>query len=154
MRIVRLVVLFALCLPNVLASWLILLLVRALWGKAMRMQNGVLIVTLAEKSWPMRTWWRKWAGFCAGHAIMLAPDQDVVVPHELEHTIQVQVNSIAHIVPALAIGLAIHWSLGLVYLLLAPLLQYVAAMLVALLYGQQAYRDNIYERAARDATKV
>lgn len=152
MRTVKLVILFALCLPNILASWLIMLVVRALWGKTMWMEDGVLVVILDETSWPMRTWWKNWAGFCAGHGIMLAPEQPVL-SHELEHTVQVEANSIAHIPAAIAIGIAAHWSLGLVYLLLAPLVQYGAAMLVAVLRGQAAYRDNFYERAARDATE-
>lgn len=154
MNTLKLVVLLLLCWPNLIASWTIMAVVRLFWGSSQHVERGVLVVRLHREKWLSKTWGKRWGGFCAGHGAMLDHDaSDETKRHELWHTVQVQEDSIAHIVPALMIGAAINWWLALVYLLLAPLLQYGASMLVAWLNGGHPYRDNARERAARDATE-
>lgn len=154
MNVLKRIALYLLCWPNMIASWTIMAVVRLLWGESQRVERGVLVVRLHPEKWLSKTWGKRWGGFCAGHGVMVDHDaSDEIVKHELWHTVQVQEDSIAHLVPALMIGASIHWALALVYLLLAPLLQYGASMLVAWLNGGHPYYDNSRERAARDVAE-
>lgn len=139
----------ALCLPNLLFGWLFAAVVRALWGEKLTWHGPVLVATLKASSWPMRTWYKNWGGTCVGYGVMIAPGQDAVLPHELEHTEQIQSGTVA----GLALGLIILASgspfLAFATWLLLPALNYLAASLVAILKRRNGYRDNLFERAAR-----
>lgn len=152
------ILLTVLCLPNVLAGWAFAALVRALWGKSLTWHGLVLVAVLKEGSWPRRTWWKprpdgtSWVGFSLGHGIMLAPVVDqFVLPHELEHTEQVQAGSVTGLVVGLLLSALGWWWLGLIVWTLLPALNYLGGALVALLKRKHGYTDNTYERAARAA---
>lgn len=144
----------ALCLPIVLISYAIVLFIRAAWGKELWWEEGVLFVRLHPDSWPSRTWFKRWGGSCFGHGIMLAAaSEQIVIRHELQHTEQIESNTIAGLVAALA--LCWMWPYGLSLLLwpMMPVLCYLAGMLMAWARGsKRPYRDNFLERAAYDAT--
>lgn len=145
-----LIILLGLCLPNLLLSWLVMLVVRAAWGATLTAQQGVFIVRLKADSWLSRMWAGRWLGFCMGHGVIVAADAgDSTLTHELIHTRQIQGDCIAHAVPAAFVGIATHWAVGLLYLLAAPLLAYVSSGLVAVLRGKRFYTDNDREQAAR-----
>lgn len=141
----------ALCLPNLFIGWLFASVVRALWGEKLAWQGPVLVVTLKPTSWPMRSWFKNWGGTCVGYGIMLAPGQDVLA-HELEHTEQIQAGSVAGLTAGLILSLFGHPGLGVFLWLVQPALNYGAASVVAMLKRRHGYRDNLFERAARDAT--
>lgn len=143
-----------LCLPNVIVGWLFAAVVRALWGKSLEWNGLVLVAVLKEGSWPLRTWWKGWAGFSIGHGVMLAPGQEPVLPHELEHTEQAQAASVAGFVVNVLVSMAGSPLLGALLWALLPLLSYGGGAVVAWLKGKRAYRDNLFERAARDASGV
>ena len=142
-----------LALPVVLVSYAIVLFVHLAWGQHLWWERGILITRLAERSWPMRTWFRRWGGFTPGHAMMLSHTADVrVIEHEMVHVEQHEANAIA----GLVLGLAFVWASPFTLLawLLMPLFCYLAAMLVAVLHGKNAYRGNHLETAAYDATDL
>jgi len=143
-----------LCLPNVVIGWLFSAVVRALWGKSLTWHGPVLVVVLREDSWPIKTWWKGWAGFSIGHGVMLAPGQEPVLPHELEHTEQAQAASVAGFAAGALASMAGSPVLGAVLWTLMPLLSYGGGSAVAWLNGKRGYRDNLFERAARDASGV
>lgn len=142
-----------LALPLVLVSWAIILFVRAAWGQKLWWHNGILVARLSPTSWPSRTWFSRWGGFCCGHGVMLADDADEqVLAHEMVHVEQHEANAIAGLVVGLLFVCATPFTL--LATLLVPLFCYLAAMLGAVLNGKSAYRDNHLEAAAYNATKT
>jgi len=154
-RIARIALVMLLCLPNVVAGYLFALFVRAAWGESLTISDGVAIVRLDKSSWPVRTWWKHWSGFSMGYGVMLSPTAgEMTLMHELEHTTQARAGSIAAIPAAVALCFSAHWSIGLLFVLLQPLLNYSGASLVAWIFGGAPYLDNHFERAARDAVEM
>lgn len=147
--------LYVLCLPNVIFAYLIVAVIKALWGSSMVMENGILITELKEDSWPMRTWYKQWGGTCFGYGIMLAPNMDPKVKkHELQHTIQVQAASIVGLFFCIIFSIIGYWWIGLLTWAIMPVLSYLAGGVVAAISGGSFYMDNLYERAARDSVSV
>lgn len=144
----------ALCLPNALFGWLFAAVQRLLWGEKLTWHGPVLVVTLKTGSWPLRTWYKNWGGTCVGYGIMIAPGNEGVLPHELEHTEQIQAGTIAGLLGGAIVAAAGAPVAGALLWLFQPALNYLCASLVALLKRKHGYRDNLFERAARDATKV
>jgi len=144
------VVLGQLCLPGDVVAWCALLLVRALWGSSSRWSwsDEVLVVSLREGSWPARTWFRSWGGATLGHAVMLAPGQERVLPHELVHVKQYEAACCLGALVGLVVLALGSWRGALAAWCLAPALSYVGAMLAALLRGRAPYRENVLEAAA------
>ena len=115
------------------------------------------MVRLRRDSWPVRTWYRRWAGTTFGYGIMLSPDAGgPTVEHELVHVEQAEANTLA----GLALGglaslaslspwpLAVGWLGG-------AALAYAGASVAAWLRSEpDAYRGNHLEEAAYNATEV
>lgn len=146
-----------LCAP-LYVGMLIALVIHAMWGKEMKIQNGVLVTTLKEDSWPMRTWYKQWGGTCFGYGIMLAPNQvPETLIHEFVHTEQKEANTLfglfTGLIFSITIGLMGAGALSLIpflsFWILSAYFIYWAGSLIALLRGTKAYRDNHLEKAAR-----
>jgi hypothetical protein len=137
---------------------LVALVVRALWGESMRWDNAVLVTVLSEKSWPMRSWYQKWGGTCFGYGIMLAPNQGpTVLAHELHHVEQNEAGTVAGLLLGLLVLLLTQSWQGLAAMIVCWItfswFAYIAALIVAWLRGEDAYRGNHLEEGAYDATK-
>lgn len=146
-----------LCWPLFLGS-LIALVVRALWGSSMRWDHGVLITTLSPTSWPMRSWYKRWAGTCFGYGIMLAPTAgESTLYHELVHVEQNEAGSIAGLIFGIIVSvMTLSWAglaAGIFCWVSLPWIVYLSALLVAWLRGEDAYSGNHLEEAAYDATR-
>jgi hypothetical protein len=142
----------AICLPMVLYSYAIILVVRAAWGDTLWWQDGVLFTRLRAGTWPTQTWYSKWMGTCFGHSIMLAPSADAkIVKHELRHVEQAEASSAVGLFLTLALGWPVGWPALCLWALL-PLLGYLGGMLTAVLRGEDPYRGNHLEEAAYDHT--
>lgn len=141
-----------LCLPLVLYGWVLAAAIRLLWGEKLVWNGPVLVVTLKADSWPMRTWYKRWGGTCFGYGVMLSPSE-LSLAHELEHTEQLQAGAIAGLVIGIVCAAVSEPFVGVFAWAFTPLLNYLAASLIALLNRKNGYRDNLFERAARDATR-
>ena len=140
---------YAITLPVDLGAWLLVVIIRALWGESLRWEHGCLIVRLAPTSWPMRSWYRPWGGTTFGHAMMIAPRADAVIPHELVHVEQVEAHALAGLVVGIVFAALGWWPVGLAIWWALPLLAYASGGVVAVLRGQSFYADNLFERSAR-----
>lgn len=140
--------------PTDFISLLIVLAIRAMWGKRLVLEAGCVIVELDPKSWPMRTWYRGWGGTTFCHAIMLAPlgeSRVRVLEHELVHVRQMEGYALLGLVLAVPLAFAWHPLAALVAWSVTPLLAYECAGIVAVLRGGSFYTDNANEQAAYDA---
>ncbi len=133
---------------------LLVLIIHALWGAELKyVDDYVLTTTLKSDSWPMRTWYKPWGGTTFGFGIMLAPGMDPrVMVHELRHVKQLEVSSICGLICGMITWL-FTWKLAGVLLMLgswflSPIMFYICAGIVALLYGQKYYENNIFEEDA------
>lgn len=145
--------------PLMLIGWLIVLAIRAMWGRELFWHEGVLVVRLDPTSWPLNPakkgggWYRGWAGTSFGHGIMLTHGAPVeVLAHELVHSEQHDANAVGGLLLAIPFFFVAWWA-ALIVWLLAPLVMYVGGLAVAWLRGEKvgAYRGNHLEEAAYDA---
>lgn len=158
----RRAVLYSVCLPANLVAWLIVLVVRLLWGEDLRWQWGVLSVELKSESWPSRTWYKGWAGTTFGHGVMYASGKrggvapSLVERHELVHVEQFEVCVLGSLVlligPVIALVLLGHWVLalagGLGLLTLSGAVFLLVSVVSAWLRGEPAYRGSSHEESA------
>lgn len=137
-------------LPSDIVGWLWVALVRALWGRDLAWQDGVLFVRLKKDSWFERKFYTEWGGVTIGHAIMVNErwDSEEIVRHEFAHVEQVEANGL---VGLLCAALVAYWAwwLAIVFWLLMPTFVYVLSGCAALLRGESFYRGNHNEEAAR-----
>lgn len=141
-------------LPADLVSVLVVLFIRIAWGARLNVERGCLTVTLASGSWPMRTWYRGWAGTTFCHAIMLAPLtpelRKEILDHELVHVEQIEARCLSGMLFGIVIAATWHPVAGVVAWLVSSILNYFAAGVVAVLRGKDFYRGNAFEEAAYD----
>lgn len=148
------VFLYLFLLPTDILAGLAALFVRVAWGSSLAYRSGAFIVRLKPASWPMRSWYKGWAGTTFfGHFIMLAPDTDVVraavvLKHELEHVEQFELLGLLGLFTAIIFTCLGWWWVGLIVWTLFPVLGYLGAMLTAVLRRRSAYAGNTYERSA------
>jgi hypothetical protein len=137
-------------LPMNLLGVLGVLLIRPIWGRELSVDSGTVIVDLHPESWPMRTWYRGWAGTTfLGHAVMLGSQNIETLDHELVHVRQFAHAGFIGLVVFLLLSLLGWWWVGLIFWTLSPALYYVGAMLLAVSEGGHGYTDNVLEQAAR-----
>jgi hypothetical protein len=143
--------------PLMLLGWLAAAVVRAAWGRALFWHQGVPVVRLDSKSWPLNAdkkwggWYRGWGGTCFGHFIMLSDDADeFTLAHEMRHHEQHDANAVGGLIAALPV-FPFEWWAGLMFWSCAPLFAYLGALAIAWLRGENAYRGNHLEEAAYDA---
>lgn len=138
---------------------LLVLIANALWGQRSFMQDGVLVVELKPNSW-LRERWNKSniGGMCFGFGIILAPfAHESVLKHEMVHVEQGEAGSVAGlifgIVMATIVGLVGGGFWGLLPFFLCWItfhwVAYWSASLIAILRGENSYRGNHAEEAAR-----
>lgn len=129
----------------------------AAWGKSMTWNDGIVITQFAENSWIMKNWYKNWGGTTIGHFILVAPLSGEriknVLIHERVHVKQNEMHGLASCLLSL-IAAPFSWPAGLVIWFLGPIVVYLCGMLVAVLYGGDAYRDNPQEKAAYDRVFV
>lgn len=149
------VFLYLFLLPTDILAGLAALFVRVAWGSSLAYRSGAFIVRLKPTSWPMRSWYRGWAGTTFfGHFIMLAPDPDAaVLKHEPEHVEQFELLGLLGLLVAILLTCLGWWWVGLIVWTLFPVLGYLGAMLTAILHGRSAYAGNVLERSARALEK-
>lgn len=136
-------------LPTDLVGWLVVLFVRLAWGRELHWQDGVLSTILRADSAPARSWYAKWGGTAIGHAIFVKEGMPPsVYAHELVHVEQCEAAGIVGVVIALA-TLWWAWWIALAFWCLTPTLAYVLAGVTALARGEDWYRGNHNEEAAR-----
>jgi hypothetical protein len=145
---------YVITLPADIVSLLIVLFIRVAWGSRLNVESGCIVVTLSSGSWPMRAWYRGWAGTTFCHSIMLAPltpdGRARVLAHELVHVEQVEARMLAGLLFGIVIAATWHPVAGVIAWALSSVLNYVAAGVVAVLRGKSFYRGNAYEVAAYD----
>ena len=154
-------------LPIDLATWLVLLLMCALWGRRLHWAELGVWFELRPGSWPMRTWYRQWGGTCCGHGGFFRPDPPAVVPrHEAIHVEQYEVAMLAATVSAgVCVASALvggPWAAlagGLACYASGWALKAAAGWMVAWLRGEDAYMGSAHEEAAyammyREAAEV
>lgn len=112
----------ALVAPLMLIGWLIVLVIRAMWGRELFWHEGVLVVQLDPASWPLNAekkgggWYRGWAGTCFGHGIMLSHSADArALKHEMRHSEQHDANAVGGLIVALPIFPFEWWAAVLVW---------------------------------------
>lgn len=157
METVKMVILRVLCAP-LYVGMLISLVFFALFGEKKEMVNGVLVTTMKADSWPVRTWFKNWGGFCAGYGIVLSSNHnDLTLKHELVHTKQLEdhvvVGLMNGVVFAIALGAMGAGAFSLIPLFclwcLSPIVNYLMGGATSLLRGGQFYRNNLAEESAR-----
>lgn len=155
-------VLYFVCLPWDLLAWLAIVVLWACWGTGLRWRYGVLSFEWKPESWPVRTWYKGWAGTTLGHAILFAPGQreedriSLTKRHELIHVEQYEVAMTVGFVIAAATEITIasagHWLAGAILggllWFLAGSSHVAAAALVAWLRGENAYAGAEHEESA------
>lgn len=132
------------------------LAVMALWGGGMGWRSGLLLVYLDPRSWPARTWYRGWAGTTIGHAVVLncwTPDTtSAVLQHELVHVEQHEGFALVGLaLGAATVAAGASLWLGVFAAVATSPLCALAAIAVAWLRGEPAYRGSAQEEAAYDA---
>jgi hypothetical protein len=146
----KLAILYLLVLAHALVysipGWVVYLL----WGKKLEWKEGVFVFLLKPKSWPLRTWFKKWSGMCLGLLIFLRHFRRKLFDHEKVHTEQFQGQALAGLIIGSALALR-GFSVveSVVVGLSLPVLLYLCASAVAWLRGEDSYRGNVNEEAAR-----
>lgn len=123
------------------------------WGKKLEWREGVVLFLLKPKSWPLRTWFKKWSGMCLGLMIFLRHFRRKLFNHELVHTEQFQGQALAGLFVGGAVVFLGHPLVGIGMGLALPVLLYLCASAVAWLRGEDSYRGNVKEEAARAITR-
>jgi len=153
-------------LPTDIVGWLLVCVLRLLFGKALGWEDGVLIVDLDPNSWFATTLFKNWGGATIGHAIIVhsvsAEARKRILTHERVHVTQHETNALAGLVLALPTCVMLDFPrlAGLVLPLagfvwtMTPWLVYVAGYITGACYGLNAYLGNPAEEAARDHTQV
>lgn len=152
-RFVGSVVIRAACLPIDVAGWLFVLVMAALWGRkgSLGFRDGVMVVELADGSWPARTWYRRWGGTAIGHGVMFGAGRagERIWRHEKVHVDQVEAAACGSLLIA---GLVLLASGSLAAAVVAwavtPVAYFAGGWAAAWLRGGDAYRDSAHERAA------
>ena len=163
------VFLYAVCFPQDVVSWLMILAIRALWGESLEWESPaemgrpggpVLTVTLRKDSWPSRTWYRKWGGTTFGHAIMYAHGRRAragerwkpIQVHEHVHVEQFEAAMLQSLIVGSSVAILMHSSAGLVLGAVIWLMGYVAMgaanWTTAWFRGEDPYRGSHHEEAA------
>lgn len=161
--------LYVVCFPQNLVSWLAVLVIRALWGEDLEWESPteigrpggpVLTVSLREDSWPSRTWYRKWGGTTLGHAIMYAHGRraragerwEPIQVHEHVHVEQFEAAMLKSLVVGLAVAIMLHSIAGVMFGVAIWSTGYVAMgaanWTTAWLRGEDPYRGSHHEEAA------
>jgi hypothetical protein len=126
--------------------------VRLAWGKSSRWDQGIWWVILDEKSWPMRTWYKPWAGTTFGPtAVMLAPDFEhdaSTVRHEAHHAEQQDAEAVAGFLFAVLLAAFGHFVFAAIVWCTIGHLVYFAARVVAVSRGEDGYDGNVMEEGA------
>lgn len=137
-------------LPTDLVGWLVVLVVRALWGRDLTWFDGVLFVRLRKDTWFEKRFYTKWGGSTIAHAIMINErwDNESIVTHELAHVEQNEANGLVGLVCALAV-VWWAWWLALIFWFLMPTIVYTLSGCAAVLRGEDWYRGNHNEESAR-----
>lgn len=144
-------ILYPLTLPTDLVGWLVVLVVGLAWGTGMPVWNdGVLIATMKNDSWPGRSWYRKWGGTTISHAVFIKEGMSKnVLVHELVHVEQFEANALFAAFVACVLAYWLGWIALLVWALM-PGFVYLAGMVCAALRGEDAYRGNHLEEGPYD----
>lgn len=154
--------------------WPIILIMYALWGKDLHWHKGIWF-RFKEDSWPMRTWYKKWAGTTLGHGGFLSSNvmkgiekpTDVmfaattVMYHEQIHVEQFRANMLRHFmmmvfVSGFLVGAGMYGSaalLGGIIWFLGGLF-YIPNWMVAKLQGEEMYMGSTHEESAYAQTKI
>lgn len=152
MATLKLIIRYALCLPSdLIFTWSIIALIRAMWGTSLTWRSGVLVSELSPTSWPMRTWYKPWGGTTFGHGVMLAPNMaPSVLQHELVHVEQYEGSCALGFLLCLLLAALGWWWVGLLVWPLTHPVLYGCASLVAWLRSEpDAYMGNVMEEGAR-----
>ena len=145
--------------------WLVVLFVRAMWGRRLHWQDG-LWCEFRKNSWPARTWFRKWAGVTLGHGgfynWQISGDPGIDTNCEIHEHIHVEqyeaamlaglVVSVIILVVLLLMGQAPLYPLHLGIWLLSSKVAYSASVVQAWMRGEPGYRGSHLEEAARSIT--
>jgi hypothetical protein len=165
------IILYLLALPwNLTIGWPMVLIVRALWGENLAWESPpapmaggpVLTCSFRASSWPARTWYSKWGGTTAGHAIIYNAGEQTpggwshVQKHEHVHVEQfegacvsgfilgllafVPVISLGHPEAAVGLWLGIWWA--------GYMLMGIGNWIAAWLRGEDPYRGSAHEESA------
>jgi hypothetical protein len=159
-RQMRKALIYLVCLPWDLAAWTFMLLLCVLNFTPLRVQHGCLALELRH-TWLTGWWLRRWSGAAIGHAIIYKPGglatkqiDTALEVHENFHVRQYEgsmtnaaiYGSILGVVGGNYIVALCAWGLGGVFYVLSN-------SLVALLRGEDFYRDSAHERGARGVTE-
>jgi hypothetical protein len=135
---------------DVFFAWPVVAFIRLAWGESLGWNQGALVVRLKEGSWPMRTWYKNWAGTAFGHSLMLSPSaSDVTLKHELVHVEQLEASALAGLLLGILFTALGWWWVGLLVWPLNTVIVYLCAGATAALRGKAFYRGNHFEEAAR-----
>lgn len=145
-------------LPADVVGWLVVLLVRLLWGRRLRWRLGALRCQLREKSWPSRSWYRGWGGTTVaphavffGHRTAVSPEDSaapgIIEVHEAVHTEQGEAACLGWSVVALCLAWHYPVAAAVVWCAAWPV-SMVGGWLAAMLRGEKAYRGAAHEEGA------
>ena len=107
-----------------------------------------------EDSWPMRSWYKRWAGTTFGHGIIFKPGGNRrntrLYKHELAHVEQYERAMLKGLLYGLAAyGVTGNWILGLVLWAASGGAFVLCNSVVAFLRGEAFYRGASHEEGAR-----
>jgi len=143
-----------------LITFLIVLLLRALWGCALFWRDG-LWVELKYRCWPVLTWYKRYGGTTFLHGGMLRFGRKAL-PHELHHVEQGEARMLAGFILGLVSAvIALHSGSSIMHCIFALevpwlgswLVGYFASLAQAYLRGEDPYRGSHLEEAAYALTE-
>ena len=153
------ILIYIYCLPRDIFHWLILLLFWSLWGENLRWQRG-LWFDFKKGSWPMRTWYKNWAGTTLGHGGWYSPNpKEPTIYHESRHTKQSEAYFLKTIFLFLYFCIVFILS-GNIILSMATaaifdgLIPWIPNWIHAWLSNLPIYKGSIHEEAAYGLTEL
>ena len=156
------------CLPNDIMTWMVVLLIRALFGKKLHLNNG-LWCELREDSWFRKKFYMPWGGTTLGHGGFYnfdktkGPGIDTYIEfHEHIHVEQYEAGMLrsfiigllvflgATLMGQLFIGLILGWNIWA----FGSIFTFGPNWLQALIRGEEAYMGSHHEEAAYAQTEL
>lgn len=149
-------------LPYDILTFPLLLLMWLFWGTNLHWNEGVWFEFEVD-SWPMRTWYKSWAGTNIGHGGFVASGHSIeagrldteVEFHEHVHTEQFECAMlIGFLIQCVLIGYCLFvsisplWWVSLILWVLSWPITVCCSMLQAFIRGEDSYRGSVLEEAA------
>ena len=152
------------CLPLDILTLIVVLFCRVLWGEEIVIDkvsghgpgtSPTIWCVFRSDSWPMRTWYKGWAGTTLGHGGILAPyahgtDRWTLTQwHENVHVEHVEAECLTGLILGAVLLIWCPWWVSLLVWTFMTWLVNLGRWANAWLRGEGAYRGAFHEKAAR-----